>query len=388
MQVQSTLLSSILQHLPWKLFDRAVASHQADKGSRTLNARSHLVALLIGQLIEAHGLRDIEAVMAAHAPALARRRIEPARRSTLSDANTARSSAAFEALIPALLTALSPTQARTARNELRLIDSTLIRPGARAEWAAFQAGQIAAKVHLVYDPKAALPVFYEISAGNVNDITIAKTGMPIEPGATYIFDLGYYDFGFWATLDKKGCRFVTRLKKNTPVTIVRKNPRPADRTILADQIVRLPERQSNSRKNPFSKAGRLIAVKLPTGKTIRIFSNDLNSPPEAIAALYKTRWQIETFFRWLKQNLRIRHFHGTSVNAVKLQVTAAIITYLLLKIVHAASRTKKTIAVFIASARQALFLRIPLQTLVERIDRRQRYIPPEPCQIPQLEFAI
>jgi hypothetical protein len=206
MPPQATVFSRLLQHVPWAAFERAVATHKSDKGCRTLDARSHLAALMVGQLIEAHGLRDIEAALATHASALRRRGIEPACRSTLADANAVRSAAPFEALITALLGKLSPTKARYARKDLRLVDSTLVRPGAAAaDWAKFQKGCVAAKVHVVYDPKNAVPTFFELTSANTNDITVAKGMIPLAAGATYVFDLGYYDFGFWANLDAHGC---------------------------------------------------------------------------------------------------------------------------------------------------------------------------------------
>jgi IS4 transposase len=343
--------------------------------------------LVAGQLVEAHGLRDIEAALAAHAPALKRRRIEPACRSTLADANKIRPAAAFEAVIPPLLARLSPTMARRTREELRLVDSTLIHPGSGAgSWAHFQNGKVAAKVHVVFDPKAEVPTFYELTSGNTNDITIAKERMPVEAGATYVFDLGYYDFGFWADLDGKGCRFVTRLKKNTPVRVVAERPVAGGSNVVYDKIVRLPERMAKSRKNPFAQDGRMLAVTLDTGKTLRLFTNDLDSPAETIADLYKARWQIELFFRWIKQNLKIRRFHGRSANAVRLQIAAAIITYLLLKLLHSAARTKKTAARFFASIRHAIFHRMDVDTLVGRIERRQGHLALPPS--PQLEFAL
>lgn len=143
MPVQSTLFSQLLQLLPWSVLDRSVAVHKMDKGNRGLDARSHLCALILGHLIEANGLRDIETAQAAHAPALKRRRIKLACRSTLADASRQRSPAAFEALIPALLAQLSPAKARQTKEDLRLIDSTLIHPGpplcriGRAELGAF-----------------------------------------------------------------------------------------------------------------------------------------------------------------------------------------------------------------------------------------------------------
>lgn len=210
--------------------------------------------------------------------------------------------------------------------------------------------------------------------------------MPVEAGATYVFDLGFYDFGFWAALDGQGCRFVTRLKKNTPVTVVAERPVPEGGAIVRDRTVMLPQRLANGRRNPFAKAGRLVVVTIDTGKRLKLFTNDLESPAATIAELYKTRWRIELFFRWIKQNLRIQHFYGHSHNAVRLQIAAAIITYLLLKIVHAATRTKKTVALLFATVRNALFHRIGVETLVGRIERR-RACPSRPPSPPP-EFRL
>ncbi len=387
MQLQATAFSRLLQHIPWDVFDLAVEEHDGEKGCRELTARSHLAALLAGQLIHANGLRDIEAVMEAQAPMLKRRQISPARRSTLSDANAVRPAAPFDAIVAAMLAKLSPTKARYARRDLRLIDSTLVRPGAgAAEWARFESRCVAAKVHVVYDPHTQVPTFFELTGGNVNDITFAKKAMPIAPGATYAFDLGYYDFGFWADLDAQGCRFVTRLKKNTRLTVLSRRPVPANSNITFDRVVRLPSRLARSRINPFSKAGRAIGVILDTGRRITLFTNDLKSSAVTIAELYKMRWQIELFFRWIKQNLHIHHFHGRSQNAVRLQIAAAIIVYLMIKLAHIASGAKKTVAIFFKAVTSHLFNRIDLNLLVQRIERRA--VLPCPRNAGQLEFVL
>lgn len=387
MPAQATVFSRLLQHVPWAEFDAAVEEHDGEKGCRKLTARSHLVALLAGQLIKANGLRDIEAAMEAEAPALKRRNITPARRSTLSDANAVRPTAPFEAVIASMMARLSPTKARYARRDLRLIDSTLIYPGSGAsEWARYQSRSVAAKVHVVYDPKAQVPTFFELTGGNCNDITLAKQAMPIAAGATYAFDLGYYDFGFWAELDAEGCRFVTRLKKNTRVTVLRERSVPGDSDILFDRVVRLPERLAGCRSNPFSKAGREIGIVLDTGRLINLFTNDLRSSARAIAELYKTRWQIELFFRWIKQNLHIHHFHGRSENAVRLQIASAIIVYLMVKLAHLATHAKKTVALFFKAITCHLFNRIDVNLLVQRIELRA--VLPDQPETSQLEFVL
>lgn len=385
MPMQATVFSRLLQQIPWSEFDRAVEACAADKGHRRLDARSHLVALMAGQLIEANGLRDIEAVMAMHGPSLKRRGLAAVCRSTLADANKSRSAAPFEALIGTLLAKLSPTKARYARKDLRLLDSTLVRPGAgAADWAQFQKASVAAKVHVVYDPRAAVPTFFELTSANTNDITVAKTAMPVAAGATYVFDLGYYDYGFWADLDARGCRIVTRVKKNTPLTLLHER-RPCGEGIISDRIVRLPQRLARSRTNPFDKPGRVVVVAIDHERRIALFTNDLTSSAATIAALYKTRWQIELFFRWIKQNLRIRRFHGRSYNAVRLQIAAAIIVYLLIRLTHTAARTTKTKAVFFASLRAALFHRMDIESLVQRIERRKTLAPDNGLQF---ELAI
>lgn len=209
--------------------------------------------------------------------------------------------------------------------------------------------------------------------------------MPVEAGATCVFDLGYYDFGFWAQLDQKQCRFVTRLKKNTPVALIEER-RVIKQThaVTRDAIVKLPQRLAWNRRNPFSKPGRIVDVVIETGKPLRLFTNDLESSADEIASLYKTRWQIKLFFRWIKQNLKIHHFHGRTENAVRLQIIAAIITCLLLKLLHIAAKTTKTTSRFFTDLRMALFQRIDLTTLVKRMQRRTQ----TPIISPQLEFTL
>ena len=184
-----------------------------------------------------------------------------------------------------------------------------------------------AKAHVVYDPDLGHPVYHAVSAANVNDITPAKQ-MPIEPGATYVFDLGYYDYGWWAELDEAGCRIVTRFKTNTPLLNARDKPLDPGSDVLSDRIGFLPARQAKSRKNPMQVAVREVVVITQTGKRLRILTNDLDAPAQEIADLYKRRWLIELFFRMMKQVLRITRFLGRSENAVRIQIAVALIAFL------------------------------------------------------------
>jgi hypothetical protein len=170
-----------------------------------------------------------------------------------------------------------------ARAPVRLIDSTSLHlAGAGANWARFSADVCGAKAHVIYDPDLGCPIYHMITEANVNDITAAKA-MPIEAGATYVFDLGYYDYGWWAALDDAGCRIVTRFKKNTPLHSAQSMPVEPETGILSDRIGFLPGRQAKSRRNPMQGAVREIVVPLETGGILRILSNDLDAPAKEIA---------------------------------------------------------------------------------------------------------
>jgi IS4 transposase len=162
--------------------------------------------------------------------------------------------------------------------------------------------------------------------------------MPIMPGATYVFDLGYYDYAWWAKLDQAQCRIVTRFKRNTALAVVEELPVPAGSAIRSDRIGHLPKRLSNNRPNPFQDAVREVRVATETGKMLRILSNDLDATADEIAALYKRRWAIELFFGWVKQTLKITRFLGTSDNAVRTQIAVALIAFLLLRLAQAAQK--------------------------------------------------
>lgn len=346
MRHKNSLMHDLLKPMPWGGFDRLVDKHGADKSVRTLSTRSQFIALAHAQLSGAQSLRDLEARMASQQVRLYHLGARAPKRSTLADANRLRPAAVYGEVF-ALLAAQAHRGLRRAASEaVRLIDATSLRLSSLSQdWAAYEAHGCGAKLHVVYDPNAQMPVRFAVTAARINDIVEAKA-MPIEAGVTYAFDLGFYDFGWWAEIDAKGARFVTRLKKNTRTTLVETRKPPAGSTILADLVVRLPERMARSRKNPMHKPLREVHVKLDTGKVLRIVSNDLASSADAIADIYKTRWDIELFFRWVKHTLKIDHFLGTSENAVRTQIAVALIVYLLLRMAHAAQTAIDSLLTF------------------------------------------
>lgn len=362
---QNIVFHGALKHVPWHKLDQSVEKHGADDLSRKLDTKVHLIALLYGQFSSATSLREIVTGLASHQAKLYHLGAKPVKRSTLSDANAQRPWQVFGELCTAMMQQVHRGLRQTMQDAVRLIDSTSVRLSSLSEdWARFSSTLCGAKAHIVYDPNADQPVYFAVTTANVNDITAAKD-MPIEAGATYAFDLGYYDYGWWAKLDAAGCRFVTRLKKNTPLAVVHENCVPKGSNILSDRIGHLPNRLASSRKNPLQVPVREIRIILDTGKALRIVTNDLDAPAKEIADIYKQRWQIELFFRWVKQTLRIKRFIGVSENAVRIQIAVALIAFLILRMAQAAQKNVASPLEFARLVRANLMHRRPLGCLLE-----------------------
>ena len=379
---QNIVFHGLLKPIPWAMFDQLVQRHGADLDDRSTRCRAHLIAMLLGQFYGARGLREIEASLKSHASRLYHLGGCTISKATLSTANKSHAAAeVFGGLLSVLMQQLQAGYRRKVKNCVRLIDSTSVRLSALSgDWATFSTGICGAKAHIIYDPDAGQPLYLMVTPSHVNDITAAKE-MPIEAGATYVFDLGYYDYGWWARLDEAGCRIVTRLKSNTPFEVAEERPVPPGSSILSDRTGHLPQRLAGSRHNPMSKPVREVRVVIETGKMLRILTNDLEASAQEIADLYKRRWAIELFFRWVKQTLKIGHFFGTSETAVRIQITIALIAFLLLRLAHDANQIVKS---------PLAFARLIKTNLMQRRAIAQLLTPPstpEPDQ-PRFEFGL
>jgi IS4 transposase len=362
---QNTVFHSLNKYVPWSRFHQLVEKYGADESCRKLTSKRHFVAMLYGQFSGAVSLREIVTGTTSHETRLYHLGVAPVKRSTVSDANQKRPYQLFAELFTVMLHQAHRGLRRAVADAVRLIDSTSLHLSSlSADWATFSTDVYGAKAHIVYDPHADQPVYFAVTPANINDITAAKV-MPIEPGATYVYDLGYYDYGWWAMMDDAGCRFVTRLKKNTPFKVVHENRVPRNGNIVSDRIGYLPARLATSRKNPLQVPVRELQVIIETGKMLRIVTNDLDAPAEEIADLYKQRWQIELFFRWVKQVLRIRHFIGVSENAVRIQIAIALIAFLILRMAQAAQKVVQSPLEFARLVRTNLMHRRPLDRLLE-----------------------
>lgn len=352
----NTVFRDLLKLVPWHRFEALVEDHDADARVRRLSTKGQFVTLLYGQLSGASGLREIVTGLSSHAARLYHLGADPVRRSTMSDANAKRPVAVFSELLEVMMKQAHRGLRRKLAETTYLIDSTSVRLNEHSSgWARFSSGVCGAKVHVIYDADADRPIYAAVSAANVNDITAAHQ-MPIVPGASYVFDLGYYDYAWWAELDAAGCRIVSRFKSNTRLDVVKELPVAPGSNVLSDRIGFLPARQARCRRNPMQDAVREVRITTETGKVLRLLSNDLDASAEDIADLYRRRWAIELFFRWVKQTLKITRFVGTSENAVRIQIAVALIAFLLLRLAQATQEAIRSPLVFARLVRTSLML--------------------------------
>jgi len=328
MKHTNTILHGLLQHISRPLFDKAVERHKGDYRVKKLFCWTQFVSLLYGQLANRQSLRDLTLAFNSQSNFHYHLGVNKIKRSTLAEANESRPVAIYEELFYSMLGKVRGSVANEAREVTRLIDSTTISLNQHDfEWAKFRTHQNGIKLHFVYDPTTKVPTYFSMTPAKVNDCEAAKR-IPLIKGATYVFDRAYNHYEwYYKNLHSEGNIFVGRMKKNTVYKVTKK--RKVDGNIISDEEILLSSKKGQD--CPITLR-RIHFIRKEDGKEIVLISNDLAREAEALMALYKQRWEIELFFKWIKQNLRIKRFLGTSENAVKIQVLVAMIAYLLLRL--------------------------------------------------------
>jgi putative transposase len=331
MRYSDSILGHLLKPLPRRWFDALVDRHAGNAYDKRFGSWDHLVALVYAQLAGIGSLRALEAAWNANAHHHYHLGVGALARSTLSDANMRRPLAIFAETF-AKLSGLADRLVRREGDEmLRLIDATPIPLGKVIAWAKRNGRIRGLKMHVVHDPVCDNPTFADITDANVNDIEVGRA-MPIDANCTYVFDKGYCRYDWWTRIDRAGSRFVTRMKKSARFRAGRwrsVDPARGDGfTILDDAEVRLVSKGDARLAIPM----RRIRLRRDDGTRLALLTNDLARSAVEIGALYKKRWQIELLFRWIKQHLKIRTFLGRNPNAIRLQLLAAMIAYVLLRI--------------------------------------------------------
>ena len=337
MNAGKTLFAQIMEFVPWTSFARIVQRHGGNSGVRTLSCAEQFRAMAFAQLTWRESLRDIEASLSANAAKLYAMGFRSAvKRSTLADANESRDWRIWSDLAAVLIRRARKLYTNDSLgieldNTVYALDSSTIDLCLSLfDWAPFRSTKAAIKLHTLLDLRGAIPAFIHISDGKLHDVNVLDL-LAFEAGAFYVMDRGYVDFARLHALHQAGAFFVTRAK--SPMDARRVYSAATDRStgVISDQRVMLNGYYS-ARKYP--EHLRRIRFKDPvTGKTLIFLTNNTALPALTIAALYKSRWQVELFFKWIKQHLRIKKFLGNSENAVKTQVWCAVATYVLIAIV-------------------------------------------------------
>ena len=338
MYAGQTLFAQLMEFVPWTTFARLVERYCGDHRVRTLTCAEQYRAMAFAQLTYRESLRDIETCLSAQTAKLYHMGFrEPVRRSTLADANETRDWRIYAALAQTLIVQARKLYAGEdlgldLKNTVYVLDSTTIDLCLSVfPWAHFRSTKSAVKMHTLLDLRGDIPSFIHISDGKLHDVHALDMLVP-EAGAIYLMDRGYIDFGRLYGLHQAGAFFVTRAKSN--LNAHRVYSASTDRTggVIADQTIALGGTRS---RQDYPVHLRRIRFRDPeTGKTLVFLTNQTTLPASTICDLYKSRWKVELFFKWIKQHLRIKRFYGTSENAVKTQIWIAVSVYVLVAIVR------------------------------------------------------
>ncbi|MFT7556840.1 MAG: putative transposase, partial [Planctomycetota bacterium] len=363
----NTRFGELLKALPKNTFQGYVEQHQSDKHNKGFASWDHLVSMIYAQLSGSRSLRELEVSfnsLSAHHYHLG---CGSVKRSTLSDANSKREASVFESFCNALLLQAHGKLRRDVKDLLYLLDSSPICLFGRGyEWTKGQSMPHVPglKLHLLYAPDAMLPCSAQVTRSTVNDLTYGQ-GIEIEPGAKYVFDKGYCDYNWWYSIDQAGAYFVTRLKKNAAIKVTGSNTIPDENqaVIVSDELIKFKNRRpGGGRINQYvTPLRRIVVHREDHEEPIVLVTNRMKAPAIEVADDYKRRWAIELWFKWIKQNLKIKQFLGRSENAVKIQLLIALITYLLAYQYRQLSGSSQSFYLWLAELKSTLFQRPKLE---------------------------
>lgn len=380
----NSILGDLLKPIDRRRFRSIVDRHDGDAYDKSFKSWAHMVALVGAQLGRIASLRGVELAFSANSHQHYHLGTGKIARSTLSDANRRRPVGVFADTF-AMLAEQADRRTRVEGSEMvRLIDSSPVPLGKMCKWAEWNGRIRGMKLHVVHQPQDG-PRCIEITPATVNDVDIGRQ-TPLEEGVTYVFDKGYYHFGWWKKINAAKAFLVTRVKTNTRLRATKyryvRKTRGDGFKIIDDAEVVLASKGDSRLAIPL----RRIKVKRDDGGTITLITNDLDRTAVEVAALYKSRWQIELFFRWIKQHLNIRKFMGKKENAIRLQIIAAMIAYLLLRIARRLNSLRMLDLRFAELVCQRLFIRTP----IARIDKPPPVNPSKPkpkFSVDQLAFG-
>jgi len=372
MYLGKTLFAQVMDFLPWKTFHRIVDRYGGDHRTRSLSCAEQFRVMAFAQLTYRESLRDIEVCLAAQAGKLYHMGIGAAvARSTLADANESRDwriyfELAQRLIVKARALYVDEEFGVELANTVYALDATTIDLClSMFPWAPFRSTKAAVKLHTLLDLRGAIPTFIHISDGKMHDVNVLDL-LVIEAGAFYVMDRGYLDFERLYGLDQAKAFFVTRAKRNLDARRLYSAPVNRDTGLVCDQTIAL--NGFYAAKHYPSHLRRIRYRDPESGKTLVFLTNQFALPALTICGLYRCRWQVELFFKWIKQHLRIKRFYGTSENAVRSQIWIAISVYVLVAIIKKQLRLDVTLHTLLQILSLTLFEKLPMQQAFGRVD--------------------
>ncbi len=381
----NTVFHQILAFARKNQFQTLVKKHDADRYVKSFNAWSHLVTMIFAQATGKDSLRDIEAALNAQSKTLYHLGATPVHRSTISDANSRRPWEMFQQMYMQMLTRfqeLRPGHSFKFKNPMFSIDSTVINLCLENfPWAKYRARKGAMKMHYRLSHDGLIPEVIVVTDGKKHDVKVApELVADLEPDSIVSMDRAYIDYKFLHSLDKKGVFFVTRAKKNIDCQITGQHQRAKNKNVIADITIELTGPQT--RELYPEKLRQIIFFDPLTNRRLVFITNNFKLAASTIAEIYKARWQIEIFFKWIKQNLKLKSFLGTSKNAVLIQIWCAMIYYLILAFIKAQSRYPKSLHILTQVIETVLFVRVSLLELLDLdLEKIKNVKDPPPLQM-------
>jgi hypothetical protein len=364
MNVGKTLFAQVMDFLPWTTFHRIVARYDGDHRARALFCSEQFRCMAFAQLTYRESLRDIEVCLMAQAGKLYHMGLrQPVRRSTLAEANESRDYRIYAEFAQRLITRarklyIGDSFGVELSSTVYALDATTIDLClAMFPWAPFRSTKAAIKLHTLLDLRGSIPSFIHISDGSVHDVNVLDLLVP-EPGAFYVMDRGYLDFERLFALSQAGAFFVTRSRKNMDARRIYSASTDRTTGVICDQTVALNGFRS-SRHYP-DHLRRIRFNDPESANSLVYLTNQFQLPALTICALYKCRWQVELFFKWIKQHLRIKRFFGTSENAVKTQIWIAVSVYVLVAIIKKELRLQASLHTLLQILSLTLFEKLDL----------------------------
>jgi hypothetical protein len=364
MNTGKTLFAQLMDFLPWTTFTRIVGRYDGDRAIRTLSCAEQFRVMAFAQLTYRESLRDIEACLSAQSAKLYHMGFrEPVRRSTLADANASRDWRIYAEFAQRLIAQARRLYAGDSLgvdlgNAVYALDATTIDLClSMFPWAHFRSTKAAVKMHTLLDLRGSIPSFIHISNGKMHDVHALDMLLP-EPGAIYVMDRGYIDFARLYVLQQAGAFFVTRAKSNLDAHRVYSSATDRTTGVIADQTIALGGVRTS--KDYPVHLRRVRFRDAETKKTLVFLTNQTALPALTICGLYKSRWQVELFFKWIKQHLRIKQFYGTSENAVKTQIWIAVSVYVLVAIIRKRLKLEASLYTLLQIISVTMFEKLPL----------------------------